>query len=105
MVSIISQTNNHLLLSVVHKMKGVWMHYRERLWREYEQTGELLVDLGSDQTSLHNPFSGGYYPVQLSFKQAHQLMNTDPKLFKTAVHERYKNTQTDKSHKIMMLME
>lgn len=32
---------------------------------EYESTGELLVDLGSDQTSLHNPFNGGYYPVQV----------------------------------------
>ena len=34
--------------------------------QEYESTGELLVDLGSDQTSLHNPFNGGYYPVQVS---------------------------------------
>jgi urocanate hydratase len=32
--------------------------------------GHLLVDLGSDQTSLHNPFNGGYYPVQLSFDEA-----------------------------------
>ena len=34
--------------------------------QEYESTGELLVELGSDQTSLHNPFNGGYYPVQVS---------------------------------------
>jgi len=33
---------------------------------ESENTGELLVDLGSDQTSCHNPFNGGYYPVQVS---------------------------------------
>ncbi|XP_047014324.1 urocanate hydratase isoform X2 [Ictalurus punctatus] len=59
----------------------------ERLWQEYERTGELLVDLGSDQTSLHNPFSGGYYPVQLSFTQANQLMNTDPQRFRATVHE------------------
>ncbi|XP_058259038.1 urocanate hydratase [Hemibagrus wyckioides] len=59
----------------------------ERLWQEYEHTGELLVDLGSDQTSLHNPFSGGYYPVQLSFTQANQLMNADPQRFRDTVHE------------------
>ena len=33
--------------------------------QEYESTGEVLAELGSDQTSLHNPFSGGYYPVQV----------------------------------------
>lgn len=60
---------------------------RERLLREYERTGELLVDLGSDQTSLHNPYNGGYYPVQLSFRQANQLMSTDPKRFQTMVQE------------------
>ncbi|KAL1272623.1 hypothetical protein QQF64_028485 [Cirrhinus molitorella] len=59
----------------------------ECLYLEYKKTGELLVDLGSDQTSLHNPFSGGYYPVQLTFRQANQLMNTDPERFKTLVHE------------------
>ena len=55
---------------------------------EYQRTGELLVDLGSDQTSLHNPFSGGYYPVQLSFRQANQLMATSPGQFRTTVEER-----------------
>ncbi|XP_026115985.1 urocanate hydratase [Carassius auratus] len=59
----------------------------ECLYQEYKKTGELLVDLGSDQTSLHNPFSGGYYPVQLAFRQANQLMNTDPERFKSLVHE------------------
>jgi len=39
--------------------------YRERLVAELERTGELLVELGSDQTSCHNPFNGGYYPVQV----------------------------------------
>uniref|UniRef100_A0A3P8YMW7 Urocanate hydratase n=1 Tax=Esox lucius TaxID=8010 RepID=A0A3P8YMW7_ESOLU len=65
----------------------VFLSARERLLKEYEMTDELLVDLGSDQTSLHNPFSGGYYPVQLSFQQANQLMATDPAHFKTMVHE------------------
>ena len=38
---------------------------RERFVYEYESTGDMLVDLGSDQTSCHNPFLGGYYPVQV----------------------------------------
>ncbi|VEL25487.1 unnamed protein product [Protopolystoma xenopodis] len=40
----------------------------ERLAEIYRTTGELLVDIGSDQTSCHNPFQGGYYPVGLDFK-------------------------------------
>uniref|UniRef100_A0A7N6AKA9 Urocanate hydratase n=1 Tax=Anabas testudineus TaxID=64144 RepID=A0A7N6AKA9_ANATE len=59
----------------------------ERLALEYERTGELLVDLGSDQTSLHNPYNGGYYPVQLSFRQANQLMSTDSNRFCGMVQE------------------
>ena len=38
---------------------------RERLAYEYDSTGDLLVELGSDQTSCHNPFLGGYYPAQV----------------------------------------
>ncbi len=40
---------------------------------ELDKTGELLCDLGSDQTSLHNPFNGGYYPVQLGFEEAQKV--------------------------------
>eukprot|EP00069_Balaena_mysticetus_P009360 bmy_20168T0 len=54
----------------------------ERLVRELDTTGELLVDLGSDQTSCHNPFNGGYYPVQLGFAEAQSLMASDPAAFK-----------------------
>jgi urocanate hydratase len=59
----------------------------ERLVWEYDATGELLVDLGSDQTSLHNPFGGGYYPVQLSFEEACDVMRDDPLHFKELVQE------------------
>nr|DBA18497.1 TPA: hypothetical protein GDO54_016735 [Pyxicephalus adspersus] len=59
----------------------------ERLVEEYERTGELLVDLGSDQTSCHNPFSGGYYPVQLSFQDANTMLFTDPQTFRQHVQE------------------
>jgi len=62
---------------------------RQRLVVEYEKTGELLVELGSDQTSLHNPYGGGYYPVQLSFTEGQHCLETDPERFKELVQERY----------------
>uniref|UniRef100_A0A8C3VKM1 Imidazolonepropionate hydrolase n=1 Tax=Catagonus wagneri TaxID=51154 RepID=A0A8C3VKM1_9CETA len=60
---------------------------RERLVHELDTTGELLVDLGSDQTSCHNPFNGGYYPMQLGFAEAQRLMASDPAAFKGLVQE------------------
>ncbi|XP_068883625.1 urocanate hydratase isoform X1 [Aphelocoma coerulescens] len=59
----------------------------ERLVYELDTTGELLVDLGSDQTSCHNPFNGGYYPVQLSFEEGKQLLSTSPGKFRALVQE------------------
>ncbi|XP_039074469.1 urocanate hydratase isoform X1 [Hyaena hyaena] len=59
----------------------------ERLVHELDTTGELLVDLGSDQTSCHNPFNGGYYPVQLGFADAQSLMASDPAAFRNLVQE------------------
>ncbi|XP_055503899.1 urocanate hydratase isoform X1 [Leucoraja erinacea] len=59
----------------------------ERLVQESERSGELLVDLGSDQTSCHNPYNGGYYPVGLTFEAANQMMHTDTKRFRTLVRE------------------
>uniref|UniRef100_A0A6I8N6N1 urocanate hydratase n=1 Tax=Ornithorhynchus anatinus TaxID=9258 RepID=A0A6I8N6N1_ORNAN len=59
----------------------------ERLVFELDTTGDLLVDLGSDQTSCHNPFNGGYYPVQLSFQEANELMATNPAKFRDLVQE------------------
>lgn len=49
--------------------------YRERFVYEYENTGDLLVELGSDQTSCHNPFLGGYYPVQVNHKYIGLLLS------------------------------
>lgn len=58
------------------------------LWeRLAAEPGELLVDLGSDQTSLHNPFHGGYYPAQLTFDEGKQLLADDPPKFKDMVQE------------------
>ncbi len=45
----------------------------ERLAEEKEKTGECLVDLGSDQTSCHNPFNGGYYPVQMDYEEGRKV--------------------------------
>lgn len=47
----------------------------------------IHVDLGSDQTSLHNPWAGGYYPAGLSFEESKQMMSEDPENFKKAVQE------------------
>ena len=62
---------------------SVW----ERFFEEYEKTGELLVELGSDQTSCHNPFNGGYYPVQLSYEESGKVLAKDPEKFKSLVQE------------------
>jgi urocanate hydratase len=48
---------------------------------------KVKVDLGSDQTSLHNPWAGGYYPVGLSYEESNALMASDPVAFKTKVQE------------------
>ncbi len=47
----------------------------------------IPVDLGSDQTSLHNPFAGGYYPAGLTFEESNELMAKNPTLFKEKVYE------------------
>ena len=49
------------------------------------------MDLGSDQTSLHDPFGGGYYPTQLSLEEARVVMKDDPLRFKELVQERYEH--------------
>ncbi|MBL7984222.1 MAG: urocanate hydratase, partial [Flavobacteriales bacterium] len=48
---------------------------------------KVKVDLGSDQTSLHNPWAGGYYPVGLSYEESNALMVQDPAAFKQRVQE------------------
>lgn len=59
------------------------------LWERLAQRN-ISVDLGSDQTSLHNPWGGGYYPVGLSFEESNRLMADDPELFKQKVHHSLK---------------
>ncbi|WKY05580.1 hypothetical protein Q1695_006075 [Nippostrongylus brasiliensis] len=57
------------------------------LWERLAEEKELLVDLGSDQTSLHNPFLGGYYPVGISVEEANIMMTAEPERFKQLVRE------------------
>jgi urocanate hydratase len=59
------------------------------LWELLDEAG-LRVDLGSDQTSLHNPWAGGYYPAGLTFDESNRLMASDPARFKVAVQESLK---------------
>lgn len=54
------------------------------LW-ERLASEDIPVDLGSDQTSLHNPFAGGYYPVGLTFDEANKMMAEEPEKFKEVV--------------------
>ncbi len=55
------------------------------LWERFAEEG-LWADLGSDQTSLHNPWAGGYYPSGLTFDEANALMADDPEKFRMMVH-------------------
>jgi len=55
------------------------------LWERLAEAG-VPIELGSDQTSLHVPFTGGYYPAGQSLEQAAQMMTADPAGFKEAVH-------------------
>jgi len=56
------------------------------VWEKFAQEN-VYVDLGSDQTSLHNPWAGGYYPVDITFKEANEMMALNPTLFKEKVQE------------------
>jgi urocanate hydratase len=51
---------------------------------------DVHVDLGSDQTSLHNPWAGGYYPQGMSYEEANTMMAEDPDTFKQRIQETLK---------------
>ena len=54
------------------------------VWEKFDEE-DIYIDLGSDQTSLHNPWAGGYYPVGMSFDKANEMIASDPVAFKKAV--------------------
>ncbi|WBX97749.1 urocanate hydratase [Chryseobacterium gambrini] len=56
------------------------------VWEKFDNE-DLRIDIGSDQTSLHNPWAGGYYPAGQSFEESNKMMAEDPELFKDKVQE------------------
>ncbi|GGZ91966.1 urocanate hydratase [Algibacter mikhailovii] len=74
-----AQLNKDVLsIAFIGNVVDVW----ERFYKE-----DLFVHVGSDQTSLHNPWSGGYYPVGLTFEESNRLIRENPALFKEKVQE------------------
>ncbi len=63
------------------------------VWEKFDEEN-LHIDLGSDQTSLHNPWAGGYYPAGLSFEDANEMMSSNPEEFKEKVQQSLRR-QTD----------
>lgn len=59
------------------------------VWERFDQE-DIFIHLGSDQTSLHNPWAGGYYPVGLSFEAANRMMSENPAEFKSHVQQSLK---------------
>ncbi len=69
--------------------KGISLAYKGNvvdLWEKLANEN-IKVDIGSDQTSLHNPWAGGYYPVGISFEDSKKMMAEEPAKFKLAVQE------------------
>ncbi len=56
------------------------------VWEEFYKK-DIFIEIGSDQTSLHNPWAGGYYPVTVSFEDSKKMMAEDPEKFKGEVQE------------------
>ena len=59
------------------------------LWEKLV-SANVAIELGSDQTSLHNPFAGGYYPAGITFDRAQTMMHDDPKRFRSEVQSTLK---------------
>ena len=56
------------------------------VWERFDQEN-LHIDLGSDQTSLHNPWAGGYYPIGFTFEESYEMMANEPERFKEEVQK------------------
>ncbi len=65
-------------LAFIGNVVDVW----ERFGKE-----NIFVHLGTDQTSLHNPWAGGYYPAELNFEESNTMMSSEPDKFKEKVRE------------------
>ena len=77
-----AQENKEVVsIAYIGNIVEVW----ERFYDE-----NIFIHLGSDQTSLHNPWAGGYYPAGISFEESNELMSTNPNAFKQKVQESLK---------------
>jgi urocanate hydratase len=80
------------LLSAQKNKEAVSLAYQGNvidLWEKLAKEN-IKIDLGSDQTSLHNPFAGGYYPADLTFEESNKMMVENPILFKEKVYDSLK---------------
>ena len=59
------------------------------VWEKFDQEN-IFIHIGSDQTSLHIPWTGGYYPADLSYEESNVLIKENPELFKEKVQESLK---------------
>ncbi|MBA6232332.1 MULTISPECIES: urocanate hydratase [unclassified Colwellia] len=74
-----AQTNEEVVsIAYIGNIVDVWESFYEK---------EIFIHLGSDQTSLHNPWSGGYYPVDISYEESNRLIREEPEVFKVKVQE------------------
>lgn len=77
-VKFAKQNNETVSLAYLGNVVEVWEKFDEE---------NITIDIGSDQTSLHNPWAGGYYPAGISFEESNQMMTENPELFKEKVQE------------------
>ncbi|SHE99739.1 urocanate hydratase [Mariniphaga anaerophila] len=77
------------MLSARSSKDAVSLAYQGNVVDLWEKLAEenIEIDLGSDQTSLHNPFAGGYYPAGLTFDESNKMMADQPEAFKEKVYE------------------
>ena len=75
------------MLEAKNNKEAVSLAYQGNIVDLWEKLVEenIKVDMGSDQTSLHNPWAGGYYPVGLSFERSNEMMVKDPERFRKEV--------------------
>ncbi|WOH37031.1 urocanate hydratase [Thalassotalea fonticola] len=77
-----AQANEEVVsIAYIGNIVDVWESFFEQ---------EIFIHLGSDQTSLHNPWSGGYYPVDISYEESNRLIREEPEVFKVKVQETLK---------------
>lgn len=74
-----AQTNKEVVsIAYIGNIVEIWERFLEE---------DIFIHVGSDQTSLHIPWTGGYYPVGLSYKEANRLIREEPETFKQHVQE------------------